>query len=220
MRGAIRIPQPLALRLVDKFTIEENGCWLWQGYKTPLGYGLITLADGTRSGRSVPVHRLMYALRHSWPPFGMSVCHLCDVPSCCNPEHLFLGTNVENTADKVKKGRQAKGERVGHAKLTEADIIAIRACRKAGQTIESLAVLFGVTTATIWFIEIGRTWRHVAGCSDAYTGKLMLLRRSCRLSSCGREYQPVRRKQKFCSHECGTAYRNRSTGGAIKSLSA
>jgi hypothetical protein len=82
-------------------TVDANGCWLWTGFKHPKGYGSTSYRN-----RSTNVHRAMYQAVHGVKlrP-DQFVCHRCDVPSCCNPEHLFLGNNDVNMADKCAKGR-------------------------------------------------------------------------------------------------------------------
>jgi hypothetical protein len=91
-----------------------NGCWLWQGYVRPDattsggifvrgGYGQI----GYR-GRSMPVHRAMWTILHGAPSSNVFVCHTCDVRHCCNPDHLWLGSNADNIRDMVAKKRGPK----------------------------------------------------------------------------------------------------------------
>jgi hypothetical protein len=95
-------------------------------------------------------------------PEGMHVCHKCDVPGCVNPDHLFLGTPADNAADKVRKGRQQrlsfKGEANGCARLTEADVRAIRASNLKG--IE-LSQIYNIARGAISQIRNRKAWRHV-----------------------------------------------------------
>ncbi len=88
------------IRLVDK----TDGCWLWKGatFKNG-GYGRIII-----KGKHYRAHRLSYEL-FKVPPGDMKVCHTCDVTRCVNPDHLWLGTDTENIADRDAKGRTARG---------------------------------------------------------------------------------------------------------------
>ena len=83
-----------------------NGCWEWSGRKHPSGYGFSGI-DGKRDY----THRLAWRLTHGPIPAGMHVCHKCDNPPCCNPDHLFLGTPADNMHDRDAKGRGIKGKR-------------------------------------------------------------------------------------------------------------
>lgn len=81
--------------------IPESGCWIWTGNWNQTGYGSVK-----RRGKWVDAaHRLFYKLHVGPIPDGLFVCHKCDVPACCNPDHLFLGTNSENQIDRHRKGR-------------------------------------------------------------------------------------------------------------------
>ena len=83
-----------------------TGCWLWErSILVSGGYGQMNW-----QGRPSRAHRLSYEEYVGPIPGGMMVCHRCDTPACINPEHLFLGTNADNVADRDKKGRVAKGE--------------------------------------------------------------------------------------------------------------
>jgi hypothetical protein len=80
------------------------GCWIWTKAKDRDGYGLTRFND-----QNITAHRLSY-ITHKGPiPARMFVCHTCDNPSCCNPDHLWLGTNQENQLDLRDKGYKWNG---------------------------------------------------------------------------------------------------------------
>lgn len=94
---------------------DDNKCWLWTAKaKLAFGYGAINVR-----GTVLSSHRLAYFLTHETIPDGAHVLHTCDVPSCCNPNHLYAGTDAQNKADMVSRGRQRKG---GHSEETRAKI--------------------------------------------------------------------------------------------------
>ncbi len=86
------------------------------------------------------------------------VLHHCDNRKCCNPKHLFIGTRSENNADKVSKGRQARGERLKQTKLAIADIVAIRSSPLPDK---KLANDYGVTYGHIYKIKKMKKWAYV-----------------------------------------------------------
>jgi hypothetical protein len=126
-------------------------CWEWYGHKDDNGYGRFS---------DFLAHRIAYYLWFNKDPLKAAVCHTCDNPSCCNPYHLWLGTNKDNTADKVHKNRQAKGVNL-RAKLTEDDVRAILSIGYT-QTLEKTAAQFGVNHRTISAILLGKTWKHIS----------------------------------------------------------
>jgi hypothetical protein len=112
---------PIEDRFWSKVEIGDD-CWLWTAATTHDGYGLL----GRPGGRGmVTVHRLAWVIAFGPIPTGMHVLHTCDTPPCVNPAHLWLGTNADNIADKVAKGRarwrnHATHCRAGH-EYTEAN---------------------------------------------------------------------------------------------------
>lgn len=145
-------------RFLAKVSPEPNtGCWLWTGYLEADGYGLMQVGKK----KVVRAHRFSWiALRGEIPP-GMAVCHKCDVRSCVNPDHLFLGTQADNMADASRKGRWnnwSGGRRI----LTTEQVRTIRKMLfRKELTHASIAVKFGVSLGAISKIRSGTTWRHV-----------------------------------------------------------
>jgi len=113
------------------------------------------------AGKRWYAHRLAYTQAFGPVPARMEVLHTCDNPPCVNPEHLFLGTQADNMADMSQKGRRTRGSTHGMAKLTEADVVQIRALASSGETLSALASRFGVHFGTISKVVIRRSWRHV-----------------------------------------------------------
>jgi DNA-binding XRE family transcriptional regulator len=139
----------------DNWIGEPNsGCWLWDKCIVPQGYGHITI-----KGRGYYAHRASYEKYVGPIPTGMSVLHKCDVPSCVNPAHLFLGTHADNMRDKTAKSRQSRGEAHKLAKLSEEKVSEIRASNLSRQ---QLAAKYGVREQTIIQVLNRITWKHVA----------------------------------------------------------
>lgn len=127
----------------------RTGCWEWQGARGRGGYG--------RCGNERAA-RVAYRAWRGPLASELEVCHTCDNPPCCNPDHLFLGTTQDNTADKVRKGRVPKGEQHPRARLRADDVRAIRADLRLHREI---AADFGVKTVTVQAIKRRRIWAHL-----------------------------------------------------------
>jgi hypothetical protein len=133
---------------------SSSECWLWTGAKDKRGYGKINIA-----GRYVQTHRAAWA-EFKGDPGSLYVCHHCDTPACLNPEHLFLGTHLDNMSDMVQKDRHSKGPSLPQAKLTEELVRIIRATKISCRMWASAA---GTTPMAIWKVRTGKTWKHIKG---------------------------------------------------------
>jgi hypothetical protein len=134
--------------------VMKSGCWEWRGGKGEKGYGQFRAP-----GRSWIAPRAAHELYIGPIPEGMLVRHTCDNPPCVNPDHLVVGTHIDNNNDKVERGRQTKGAAVNTNKLTESQVLEMRRLRLGGAKSKDLAIKFGVSTATASAICTGRTWK-------------------------------------------------------------
>lgn len=152
---------------VDKFWAKveirgEDECWIWKESVGPRGYGQVRV--GPRIMRSHIVAAGLAGIHPSAEkPMILHSCPLGDQKLCCNPRHLRAGTALDNSRDAVERGRQTRGERVGSAQLTEADVFDARVRYSLGVTARALAVELGVHTSTVVNAIRGRTWAHVPG---------------------------------------------------------
>jgi hypothetical protein len=136
---------------------EENSdeCWNWTGAKT-MEYGTFERLYGRRRFIFM-AHRLAWMFYHRKPiPDGMHILHKCDNPSCCNPRHLFLGSQADNMRDRDSKGRN------GRAKLSKGDVYKIRRLLSLGTLQRKIAKRFNVDRGTISAIKQKRNWKWLA----------------------------------------------------------
>lgn len=143
----------IAQRLAHHSEEGLGGCRVWTASRNFWGYGKI----GWR-GKIYKAHRLAWEETNGPIPLGLFVCHHCDNPPCINPDHLFLGTNDDNTADKVSKGRQARGAEAGNVFLTERQVLAIRTDTRSHRMI---ADAYGVCHTSVGLIKRRRRWAHI-----------------------------------------------------------
>lgn len=161
-----------AARLWDRLRTTPTGCWEFNGKANIRGYGVVSIGRNP-SRRTALTHRIAWTLENGPIPKGMFVCHACDNPPCCNPGHLFVGTNQDNVRDAVRKNRHSKpptgsGERNNFAKLSAEDVAEIRRLfvrefewRPNGAwrtNARELGLLYGVTGANIRMIMRGASW--------------------------------------------------------------
>lgn len=138
--------------------LMPEGCWEWSGPRSDKGYGLTKYRM-----RQVRAHRLTWELLFGPIPDGMRVCHTCDNPPCCRPNHLFLGTDADNVHDAQAKGRR-KSRQINvirpNAKLTSDQVAQIRARYLVGADRQvDLAAEFGVSQSIISRVVRGVYWR-------------------------------------------------------------
>ncbi len=126
--------------------VTDSGCWEWNRGRDWNSYGLVRVDKKTRY-----VHRISYALKNG-PINGLDICHRCDNPPCCNPDHLFAGTEKENTRDAAKKGRM-------NSKLSNSDRDKICALKSGGMTQTAIAKIFKVNQSTISDVIHTAKWR-------------------------------------------------------------
>ncbi len=148
----------LVCRFWSKIKIKApNKCWEWKGTKSH-GYAIIRV-----NRHNVKAARLAYKIKHGEVPVNMFILHKCDNPGCVNPNHLFPGTQADNNKDMAQKNRcnPLKGEDNPLSKLTEKDVIKIRAKLNQGFTHRQIAKEFSVSYFLIGSIKRKKAWKHL-----------------------------------------------------------
>ena len=146
----------LPARIESKIMPEPNsGCWVWLGGTNQKNYGHIWSSELKRHERA---HRMVYQILVGAIPAGKQLLHTCDNPYCVNPDHMFVGSNAQNRADSVAKGRHAKGESCGLAKLTEDQV---RQIRRSSGSAAYIGKQFGTCATNVYDIRNRRTWKHI-----------------------------------------------------------
>lgn len=167
-QAAIRIFKRTFWAMMGSIEIPENsGCWEWPGQKQK-GYGTIVIyANGAQIQEYA--HRISYVVFNRSIPGKLFVCHTCDNPSCCRPDHLFVGTSGDNMRDAAAKGKFAKsavrckeicflGGRAKR-KLTNAQVKEARRLHAAGLGIRSLERKYKISHRPMWLIIHGETYK-------------------------------------------------------------
>lgn len=134
----------------------EEGCWFWKEDSVNNWYGTVWFA-----GRYRPTHQFSYIVHHGPIPRGMFVIHTCDNKGCVHPNHLKLGTRRQNTDEAMERDRYRKGEGVPTSKLTEKQVLEIRAGYASGSSIRDLMNQFGIADSTVYGVVTHRSWKHI-----------------------------------------------------------
>jgi hypothetical protein len=161
----------LSTKEIDRFWSKvlrpsPDACWIWQGRVNSNGYGRFEVWQQGRRFRPL-AHRIAYRLDKGGLDDTIKLLHRCDLPSCCNPDHLRPGTQADNMADASAKGRLAgkrvpRGENHYATRLTDSDVRQIRRRYAAGQISQrALAAEYQVSQRTIGAIALRQTWTHV-----------------------------------------------------------
>lgn len=137
---------------------KTQTCWLWTGAKRNFGYGAYSFF-----GKSERAHRVMWFVHHGAIPEGKVVRHKCDNPSCVNPDHLVLGTQADNGADRVERNRQYRptGDKHHRRKLSSVDVRAIKERMSRNESPAGIAREYKVHKNTVYAIKYGRSWKSV-----------------------------------------------------------
>lgn len=134
-----------------------GNCWEWDG-RTLHNYGSMFF-----DGKNHYSHRVSWKIHYGEIPTGMKVCHKCDNTRCVRPDHLFTGTQGENIADKVRKGRQSspRGERCHLSKLSSETVLMMRRLHAGGDSAKTISKTLLVPYTTVWGIVNRTNWKHL-----------------------------------------------------------
>lgn len=150
-----------AVDLVLNCSISDSGCWEWTGKRDRDGYGLIRIGR-----KATKPSRFAWILINGDLPnlpgtLGAVVCHSCDNRLCFNPSHLFVGTQKDNIADRVSKGRCAYGERSAKTRLTNDQAKKIVEMRKSGAKLSEISAIYGIGVSAVSHLCTGRNWKRL-----------------------------------------------------------
>jgi hypothetical protein len=133
---------------------KTDGCWKWTG-SVSRRYGMFKVNKKVRRA-----NRVAYELWNGSIPDGLHILHSCDNTLCVNPQHLRVGTNTENVADRHERNRWAnmKGTNNSNSKLNEDDVEWIRVI-VGFYSLTDIARMYNISITTIWAIKNNKLWK-------------------------------------------------------------
>lgn len=141
--------------------IDRRGpddCWEWRATRNSQGYGRFRIGDSLYRA-----HRI--ALAVTYGDTKLLICHRCNNPACCNPKHLYAGTQKDNIQQCYAEGRNRhgdnRGENHGNAKLVESDICEIRRLRVDGWLLREIAEEYDISFQQVSKVCRKKLWKHV-----------------------------------------------------------
>lgn len=137
-------------RFWNKVKKSDSGCWEWSGFRNPEGYGIIKMRNSI-----MLAHRFSYEIHNGKFDPSLDVLHYCDNSACVNPDHLYLGTDIENSQD-----RQARGQS-NLAKLTIDDVLEMKLLFSRDVPVPEIAEKYELNTSSIYAIRRGTNWGWV-----------------------------------------------------------
>ena len=154
------------LRFWKKVNRNDNdGCWVWTGSCKRSGYGEISVRRGFYDHVRRSAHRISWELHNGPIPTDRWVLHHCDNPPCVNPGHLYLGDHAQNTADMVNRNRASRNAR----KLTDEQVIEIRALRACGWSQRRIRERYGVSLSIVSNAVRGETYSYLPGAIESWS---------------------------------------------------
>lgn len=139
---------------VQKLSEANSGCWIWTGGLNKYGYGKFTIINNSQK-EYIGAHRYSFELRYSiYLSSATLVCHKCDTPACVNPDHLFIGSQQDNMADRTQKGRTC-------SKLNVEQVMEIRSLYCELPNYTKIGKIYNVSADAIRDIILGKRWKHI-----------------------------------------------------------
>lgn len=136
--------------------IEFGDCWNWTGWLDKNGYAYVSYKN-----RQINAHRFFYAWCCGEVPKGKVVRHTCDNRKCVNPEHLILGTMLDNSQDMIQAGRSMCGEKNAASVLTDEKVLEAARLYESGWSLARLCEKYNVHGSTMLYAISGKTWKHL-----------------------------------------------------------